>query len=262
MDYEERRVTVRSREEFERALHSIELLYVEGVRSIRIEMEEPLTSTDLERINEVLRRLPGFEISFCTPRNIVLQDVMDSTPEDIFKLIYEATRGLFDKVLEAVENEDAVMAEAIEDAHENVHRYAQRFRRQISQSPKKTKALFERAGYVSLLERVADYLAHTAHAVARRGLSGGVKIEVVRVMRMVKELFESAMEAYRRRERGKTDAILRAEDFLQKEIKRLMEKAMNIPDRLAKLSAEATLIHMHEILRGVHQVVIDLLKSE
>ncbi|MBS7288181.1 MAG: hypothetical protein KIH01_05430, partial [Candidatus Freyarchaeota archaeon] len=140
-----------------------------------------------------------------------------------------------------------------------IHRYAQRFRRQVSQSPKKTGALFEKAGYVSLLERVADYLAHTAHAVARKGFSGRVKLEVVRVMRMVMELFESAMEAYRRRERGKADAIIRAEEFLQKEIGRLMEKSMEIPDRFSRLSAEATLIHMSEILRGVHQIAINLL---
>ncbi|MBS7288180.1 MAG: hypothetical protein KIH01_05425, partial [Candidatus Freyarchaeota archaeon] len=113
MDEEERRVTVRSREELERVVHAIELLYVEGVRSMRIELEEPLTSADLERINEVLRRLPGFEISFCTPRSIVLQDVMDSSPDDVFELIYEATKSLFSKVLEAVEAEDVAIAEAI-----------------------------------------------------------------------------------------------------------------------------------------------------
>lgn len=262
MECEEIKVTVRSREELERVVHSIELLYIEGVRSIRIELEEPLTSADLERINDVLRRLPGFDISFCTPRNIVLQDVMDASPEDVFELIYDATRSLFDKVLEAAENEDALMAEAIEDAHDNVHRYAQRFRRQFSQNPKKAKTLFEKASYVTFLEEAADYLAHTAHAVARRWFSGEVKTEVVKVMKMVKDIFESTMEAYRRRERGKTDSILRAEGLIRKEVKRLMERVINVPDGVAKLSAEETLMHMNEILRGVHQAAIGLLKHE
>ncbi len=262
MDDEEQRITVRSREDFEQMLHIIELLYVDGVRSIRIELERPLSGGELERINEVLRRLPGLEISFCTPKSIVLQDIMYATPETVFDLMYEATRSLFGKVLEAVEGEDVTMAEAIEDAHDNVHRYAQRFRRQLSQSPKKTRSLFERAGYVSLLERVADYLSHTAHAIASRGVSGKVKWEIIRVMRMTKDVFESLVGAYRRMEQEKLHAILRAEEFLQREIKRLMERSIEIQDRAARLAAETILIHMSEILRGIRQVAIDSLKSK
>lgn len=259
---EERRVVVRSREELEKVVHTIELLYIEGVRSLRIELEEPLTGVDLEKINSVLRRLPGFEISLCTPRRIVLQDVMESSIDDVFRIIYEATKRLFDDVLEAVEKEDAEIAEAVERAHDNVHRYAQRFRRQISQSPRKTKELFEKAGHVTLLEKVADYLAHTAHAVAKRGVFGGMKHEVVRVMRMTRDLLEAALEAYKKGEKGKVDAIIRAEEFLQKEISRLMEKAIALPDRLHRLPVEAALIHMNEIIKGIHQVALSLLRSE
>lgn len=259
---EERRVVVRSREELEKVVHTIELLYVEGVRSLRIELEEPLTGVDLEKINSVLRRLPGFEISLCTPRNIVLQDVMESSPDEVFKIIYEATKKLFDDILEAVEKEDAEIAEAIENAHDIVHRYAQRFRRHISQSPRKARELFEKAGHVTFLEKVADYLAHTAHAVARRGIFGGMKQEVIRVMRMTKDLLEASFEAYKKGERGKADAIIRAEEFLQKEISRLMEKAVGLPDRFYRLPVEAVLIHMNEIIKGIHQVALDLLKSE
>ena len=32
-------------------------------------------------------------------------------------------------------------------------------------------------------------MAHTAHAVARRWFSGGVKTEVVKVMKMVKDIY-------------------------------------------------------------------------
>jgi len=262
LEREEGRVIIRKREDLENVVHLIESYYMRGVRSLRIELSEPLTVEDLERINALLYRLPGFEVSFYTPKSIVLQDVMEASLEDILEVIYESTLKLFDNVIEAVEREDALIAEAVEEAHDNVHRYAQRYRRQVFQEPRrKLKRLMEKASYVSLLENVADYLSHTAHAVARRSITGKIKWEVLRVMRMVRDLLEAAAKNVKGEE-GKAYAVLRAEEFLQKEVRRLMEKATEIPDRLAKLSAEAVLIHMREILRSIHQMAIDRVKEE
>ena len=121
----------------------------------------------------MLCRPPGFDIPFCTTRNIVLQDVMDASPEEVFELICDATRSLFDKVLEAAENENALMAEAIEDVHDNVHRYVQRFRRQFSQNPKKARTLFEKASYVTPLEGAPT----TWRTPPTRWLGGGSRVE-------------------------------------------------------------------------------------
>jgi len=258
---EEYTIKIKKIEDIDEVLYLIESLYASGARIINLEMETPATAEQFEKIQELILSLPGYEVTVKTPLNISLQDIMDMSHRSILETISNSVLHLMEDIIESIESFDLAKAEAVELAHDNIHRYCQRYRRQAHSSPTRSvKELLDSAAYVSSLENIGNYLSYIAHSLSQQTLPTDVAKQLLRVLIPLKEFMDKTIQIFLTRNADRVHSVLREEGKIRKDIETLLKRMLGHPDRAMRLILESILIHSGEILRNLHQILINTIK--
>lgn len=258
---EEYTIKIKKIDNIEEVLYLIESLYASGARLINLEMETPATAEQFQKIQELIVSLPGYEVTVKTPRNISLQDIMEMSHKSILETISSSVLHLMEDIVESVESFDLAKAEAVELAHDNVHRYCQRYRRQAHSGPSQNvKELLNVSVYISNLENIANYLSYIAHSLSQQTLPSDQTKQLLKVLIPIKEAMSKTIETFLTKNVEKAQSILRGEGLIRKEIDNLLSRILSYPDRAIRLIIESIMIHSSEILRNLHQILINIIK--
>lgn len=261
MSREEYTIKIKKIDNIEEVLYLIESLYASGARLINLEMETPATAEQFQKIQELIVSLPGYEVTVKTPRNISLQDIMEMSHKSILETISSSVLHLMEDIVESVESFDLAKAEAVELAHDNVHRYCQRYRRQAHSGPSQNvKELLNVSVYISNLENIANYLSYIAHSLSQQTLPSDQTKQLLKVLIPIKEAMSKTIETFLTKNVEKAQSILRGEGLIRKEIDNLLSRILSYPDRAIRLIIESIMIHSSEILRNLHQILINIIK--
>ncbi len=259
MSREEYTIKIKKIKDINEVLYLIESLYTSGARIINLEMETPATAEQFEKIQELILSLPGYEVTVKTPKNISLQDIMDMSYKSILETISNSILHLMVDIIESIESFDLAKAEAVELAHDNVHRYCQRYRRQAhSGPPRNVKELLNNSAYVSSLENIANYLSYIAHSLSQQTLPNDVAKQILKVLTPLREFMDKTIETFLSKNVGRVQSVLRGESTIRKEIEKLLKEILNYPDRTMRLIIESILIHSLEILNNLHRILINI----
>ncbi|MFB0560944.1 MAG: hypothetical protein ACETWM_07005 [Candidatus Lokiarchaeia archaeon] len=259
MSREEYTIKIKKIEDINEVLYLIESLYASGARIINLEMETPATAEQFEKIQELILSLPGYEVTVKTPKNISLQDIMDMSYKSILETISNSILQLMADIIESIESFDLAKAEAVELAHDNVHRYCQRYRRQAHSGPtRNVKELLNSSAYVSSLENIANYLSYIAHSLSQQTLPTDVAKQILKVLIPLKEFMDKTIQTFLSKNVDRVQSVLRGESMIQKEVEKLLKEILNYPDRTMRLITESILIHSLEILNNLHRILINI----
>lgn len=259
MSREEYTIKIKKIDDINEVLYLIESLYASGARIINLEMETPATAEQFEKIQELILSLPGYEVIVKTPKSISLQDIMEMSHKSILETISNSVLHLMVNIIESIESFDLAKAEAVELAHDNVHRYCQRFRRQAHSRPtKNVKELLNSTSYVSSLENIANYLSYIAHSLSQQTLPSDTARQVLKVLIPLKEFMSKTIQSFLTKNVDKVQSVLRGESMIRKEIEKLLKEILNYPDRTMRLIIESILIHSLEILNNLHRILINI----
>jgi phosphate uptake regulator len=258
---EEYTIKIKKIDNIDEVLYLIESLYAGGARMINLEMETPATAEQFQKIRELIVSLPGYEVTVKTPMNISLQDIMEMSHKSILETISNSVLHLMEDIVDSVESFDLAKAEAVELAHDNVHRYCQRYRREAhSGAPQNVDELLNSSVYVSNLENIANYLSYIAHSLSQQTLPSDQSKQLLKVLIPIKEFMSKTIETFLTKNVDRARAILRGESMIRKEIENLLNRILSYPDRTARLIIESIMIHSGEILRNLHQILINTIK--
>jgi phosphate uptake regulator len=258
---EEYTIKIKKIDNIEEVLYLIESLYASGARLINLEMETPATAEQFQKIQELILSLPGYEVTVKTPKNISLQDIMEMSHKSILETISNSVLHLMEDIVESVESFDIAKAEAVELAHDNVHRYCQRYRRQAHSGPSQNvKELLNISVFISNLENIANYLSYIAHSLSQQTLPSDQTKQLLKILIPIKEAMSKTIETFLTKNVEKAQSILRGEGLIRKEIDNLLNRVLSYPDRTVRLIIESIMIHSGEILRNLHQILINTIK--
>ncbi|MBS7249171.1 MAG: hypothetical protein KIH08_01060 [Candidatus Freyarchaeota archaeon] len=261
MSREEYTIKIKKIDNIDEVLYLIESLYASGARAINLEMETPATAEQFEKIQDLILSLPGYEVTIKTPKNISLQDIMEMSHKSILETVSNSVLQLMVDIIESIESFDLAKAEAVELAHDNVHRYAQRYRRQAHSGPSKNvKELLNNSAYISNLENIANYLSYIAHSLSQQTLPTEMAKQILKILVPVKEFMEKTIQTFIAKNTDRVNSILREESAIKKNIENFLNSILNYPDRTMRLIVESILIHSLEILRNLHQILINIIK--
>ncbi|WXG40022.1 MAG: hypothetical protein WED07_04245 [Candidatus Freyarchaeum deiterrae] len=261
MSREEYTIKIKKIDNIDEVLYLIESLYASGARMINLEMETPATAEQFQKIRELIVSLPGYEVTVKTPMNISLQDIMEMSHSSILETISNSVLHLMEDIVDSVESFDLAKAEAVELAHDNVHRYCQRYRRQAhSGTTQNVNELLNSSVYISNLENVANYLSYIAHSLSQQTLPSDQSKLLLKILVPIKEFMNKTIETFLTKNVDRARAILRGESMIRKEIESLLNRILSYPDRTTRLIIESIMIHSGEILRNLHQILINTIK--
>jgi len=114
--------------------------------------------------------------------------------------------------------------------------------------------------YISNLENIANYLSYIAHSLSQQTLPLDQAKQLLRVLIPIKEAMRKTIETFLTKNVEKAQSILRGEGVIRKEIDNLLNKVLSYPDRTVRLTIESIMIHASEILRNLHQILINTIK--
>ncbi len=260
MSREEYTIKIKKIDDINEVLYLIESLYASGARMINLEMETPATAEQFEKIQELILSLPGYEVTVKTPKNISLQDIMDMSHKSIIETISNSILHLMGDIVESIESFDLAKAEAVELAHDNVHRYCQRYRRQAHSGPtRNVKELLNMSAYVLSLENIANYLSYIAHSLSKQTLPSDTAKQILKVLIPLKEFMSKTIQTFLTKNVDRVQSVLRGESMIRKEVEKLLKEILNYPDRTMRLIIESILIHSLEILNNLHGILINII---
>ncbi|MGQ9720455.1 MAG: AbrB/MazE/SpoVT family DNA-binding domain-containing protein [Candidatus Jordarchaeum sp.] len=112
----------------------IQTKYLSGHDLINITSKQAFTQKRYQEITQITQNLLGFEITSKTPNQISLQDVMSIQQTNLtllIRIITRTTLELLENIIQALQENDTALAEAIIQSRDNIYKYHMRILRQL-----------------------------------------------------------------------------------------------------------------------------------
>lgn len=150
----------------------IQTKYLSGHDLINITSKQAFTQKRYQEITQITQNLLGFEITSKTPNQITLQDVMSIQQTNLtllIRIISRTTLELLENLIQALQENNITLAEAIIQSRDNIYKYHMRIVRQLR------KALQYPALLTQMELTAQDTLDYTAYVTTTNDIAENIE---------------------------------------------------------------------------------------
>lgn len=225
----------------------IQTKYLSGHDLINITSKQAFTQKRYQEITQITQNLLGFEIISKTPNQITLQDVMSIQQTNLtllIRMISRTTLELLENLIQALQENNTTLADAIIQSRDNIYKYHMRIVRQLrkalqypallTQMELTAQDTLDYTTYVTTINDIAENIETMSRAILKQPQppKNEHHQETIELLKQTLQLIQQATGAFLfHKAQDAVDTLSTITKIKEKkrETEILIDKATNIP---------------------------------